>query len=702
MIKTQSTRAGLDEERSWSNPGTAVSIASGTDPASGSSPEALAVASLAPRAPIAWAPSDEAGDLWEHAVDSLPTAVAVLAADGIVLAVNERWTRGRRQGSADAVLSLGPGSNYFEAWERAAATQPFAIEALVALRAIVAGERDSFVGEYRSNSSPDERWYAIRAAPYRGSGRERVVVMHTDITARRRAERQARTQAGLLRTLDAAVVAVDAEGKITEWNQAAEELSGWSRAEMLGVQARDRVFPATSAEETERRWTTLQTTGHWRGDLVGLRRDGSSRSLHVGMTAIDGPRGEREGYVIVATDISDRLMAESKARDAADYIGAITNGITDGLVALDTAGRATYVNAAAVRLLGWPAEHLIGDVLHELTHYRHPDGTPHRFEDCPIVGACRNGAMAQVASDVFIRHDGTELPVSYTASPFRIGDQNAGAVLVFRDISEEQARHRRLRAVAKDLRWAQRVREALDGSAGRFELYAQPVVALGSGSVHYEELLLRMVRDGELVLPAKFLSAARRHGVITRIDRWVVGEAISLARGGRAVGLNLSAQAFADMTLLEEIERQLDSAALAPGSLIVEVAETAVAEDDGACQFLGRLSDLGCKIALDNFGSGSGGFTYLKKLPVDYLKIDGEFVGDLTTNEASHHVVEAVVRLARTFHCATIAERVEDEAAIDVLKELGVDYGQGYSLGRPAATRPTMTPSLTREIGAGR
>jgi EAL domain-containing protein (putative c-di-GMP-specific phosphodiesterase class I) len=203
--------------------------------------------------------------------------------------------------------------------------------------------------------------------------------------------------------------------------------------------------------------------------------------------------------------------------------------------------------------------------------------------------------------------------------------------------------------------------------------------------------------DGDAVLPGRFLSAAAQHGLMPQIDRWVLDKAIGLARGGRAVALNLSPQAFVDFELLADVELQLDFAAIDPALLMFEVTETSVIDDQElASRFMTRLHESGCMVALDDFGAGYAGFTYLKNLPINYLKIDREFVHDLGRNDASHHVVEAIVSLARGFGQRTIAEGVESEEVLQLLSDLGVQYAQGYFLGKPVPVgEPTNTGSVT-------
>jgi PAS domain S-box-containing protein len=526
-----------------------------------------------------------------------------------------------------------------------------------------------------------------------------VFVTRSVVPSQTRSEQQATTEAALLDKIDAAIVVLDRDGDVVEWNPGAERLYGWTRSEMVGHRCRERIFAATSEDQAERRWAELERTGHWRGDFRAVRRDGATITVHARTVATFDGAGRREGYVCVASDISERLEGERRQRDAADYLQAITNTVADGLFAVDAAGRVTFANDSTLEMLGYSREQLVGNVFHEFAHYRHADGTLHAFDDCPIVHAWNADQVARVDDDVFVRHDGTDLPVAYTAAPFHSGDEVSGCVVAFRDISEERARSQRLRTVARNFRLADRVREALDKPTGArgLELWAQPIVEIASGALHFEELLLRMRWDGDAVLPGRFLSAAVQHGLMPQIDRWVLDQAITLARRGRAVALNLSPQAFVDFELLAEVELQLDFAAIDPALLMFEVTETSVIEDqDRASHFMARLRESGCLVALDDFGAGYSGFTYLKTLPINYLKIDREFVRDLARNDASHHVVEAIVSLARSFGHRTIAEGVESEEVLQLLSDLGVQYAQGYLLGKPTPVgEPTNVGSVT-------
>jgi diguanylate cyclase (GGDEF)-like protein/PAS domain S-box-containing protein len=231
--------------------------------------------------------------------------------------------------------------------------------------------------------------------------------------------------------------------------------------------------------------------------------------------------------------------------------------------------------------------------------------------------------------------------------------------------------------------WISRIRRALDGE--RFELHAQPIVELATGDVVQRELLLRMRDDHrELLPPSAFLPTAERCGLIAEIDRWVITEAVKLAARGTAIAVNLSATSAGDPRVLALIESQLRRHDAEPTNLVFEITETAVMQNmDRATRFAERLVALGCRLSLDDFGTGFASFTYLKRLPVRYLKIDIDFVRDVTRSQRDMFVVRAIVALANDFGQQTIAEGVEDEHTADVLRRLGVTYAQGYRFGRP-------------------
>ena len=324
--------------------------------------------------------------------------------------------------------------------------------------------------------------------------------------------------------------------------------------------------------------------------------------------------------------------------------------------------------------------------------------TAPRPDEWPVLNAQRNGPARRI-DDVFVHRDGRDLHVAYSAAPFETDDGVQGCVVVFEDISERRAHEEQLEEEARKLSWIGRIQDAL--AEERFVLYAQPIVDVRSGEIVQSELLLRLREpDGTIIGPGAFLQIAEDYGLIGDIDRWVIARGAEIAATGRPVEVNLSARSVGDAGVLDHIEHCIELSGADPTSLVFEVTETALIQDEVAARrFAERLQELGCKLALDDFGTGYGGFTYLKQLPLDFLKIDIEFVRDLATNPASSHVVQAVVALARGFGLHTVAEGVEDAATLDLLGELGVDLAQGYHIARPGplAERVAPEPEIAEE-----
>jgi len=240
--------------------------------------------------------------------------------------------------------------------------------------------------------------------------------------------------------------------------------------------------------------------------------------------------------------------------------------------------------------------------------------------------------------------------------------------------------------------WLARLRRAL--AEDLFVLHFQPIVSLADGSISHHEALLRLAdeADGSLISPASFLPAAERYGLIREIDRLVLEKVTALlggadGRAGARIALNVSAVSVSDPAMLGYLARSLERHRVDPSLLVVEVTETAAISDmDTAKAFCAGVLALGCAVALDDFGAGFGSFQYLKHLPFSYLKIDGDFIRRLPASRTDQLVVEAIAGLARGMGAETIAEFVSDQPTITMLRLFGVDYAQGFELGRPGPT----------------
>jgi EAL domain-containing protein (putative c-di-GMP-specific phosphodiesterase class I) len=242
--------------------------------------------------------------------------------------------------------------------------------------------------------------------------------------------------------------------------------------------------------------------------------------------------------------------------------------------------------------------------------------------------------------------------------------------------------------------WLARLRRAL--AEDLFVLHFQPIVSLGDGLVGQYEALLRLADedDGSLVAPGAFLPAAERYGLIRDIDRMVLEKVAAMLGGehgrqGVRIAINVSALSVTDPTMLSHIERRLEWHGVDPSLLIVEVTETAAISDmRGAREFCAGVLELGCAVALDDFGAGFGSFQYLKHLPFSHLKIDGDFVRRLPVSRTDQLVVKALAGVVRGMGRETIAEFVGDEPTMSMLRSYGVDWAQGFEVGRPAERIP--------------
>ena len=558
------------------------------------------------------------------------------------------------------------------------------------------GNGAEFQTEYRIHRHDGTfRWHAFRARPLRAADGtiHTWVGSATDIHDEKRfaaslqkTEREAIEMLTLLDSVDAAAPVgfklVDHEFRIVRINERLARANGmppgahigrkvsevapqlWSQLEpvyqqaLMGESCGSLDLTTTSAEEPDRQL-------HWLASFFPVR---------VG--------DEIVGVGNVVVDVTDRHEAD-------EFRAVVMDNMAEGLYAVDAAGSLTYMNLAASRMLGWSEEDLQGVKVHDVVHFQRGDGEPIPEDACDLLAVRTRGRTIRNADDAFTRKDGTILRVAYSAAPLRTGSVISGVVVVFRDIADEIRERDAFRREIDALTWIGRIREAIEED--RLVLFTQPIRPLSDAHRPSEELLVRMIgRDGSVVLPGSFLPVAEKYGLIVEIDRWAIAQAIRrAARGDLVVEVNVSAASLGTADLLSFITRELHESGADPANLVFEITETALMRDIELGEaFAHGLAELGCGLALDDFGTGFGSLTYLKRLPLTHVKIDIEFVRDLVNNEANRRVVEVIVGLARAFGLHTIAEGVEDQETLEQLRAEGVEYAQGFHIGRPAPIEP--------------
>ncbi len=630
----------------------------------------------------------------QSTLDSLPYSIAVLGAGGEILLTNRTWKAFAAENGGDPSNCEG---NYLTACDSGAGEES-AAAAAEGLRILLADPASpEFTMEYPCHSPERERWYALRASRYEGPGEAAVVLSHVEVTDRRNAERRLRFQASLVDAANASVAATDGDGRVTHWSPGAQALYGWTSTEATGKLLRELILPAEGGGLLE---PTHEPDGRSEENLLVSRKDGSTFPVCVRSSPFTEAEGGRAGRILISMDLSARVSARRQLMTAHNHLRAVTDSMAEGLFTLDGEGRVTYLNRATEKLLGWSRHDVIGRVWDEVSRSRGRELPETSLGSRSI--SVTQGALGVVHVDdhAFMHRRGYELPVAFTASPMEADDGPGGCVVVFTDISERKSRERRLRDERDKGLVIDRIAGAL--SEDRLLLYGQPILNLRTKEVTQTELLLRMVEPGgEVCAPGTFLQIAEESGQIREIDRWVIARGLKMAAAGLNVQLNISARSIGDLSVMEHIERCFEQHGTDPGNVVFEMTETAILADEvAAIAFAERLHELGATLALDDFGTGYGSFTYLKRLAIDYLKIDMEFVRDIATNPASRHVVSAIVALARSFGLLTIGEGVEDSETKDVLLELGVDFAQGYHIGRPTATEQSSedaVPAVPRQ-----
>jgi diguanylate cyclase (GGDEF)-like protein len=268
-------------------------------------------------------------------------------------------------------------------------------------------------------------------------------------------------------------------------------------------------------------------------------------------------------------------------------------------------------------------------------------------------------------------------------------------VHVYSAREEATARH------SGEIHWLQKLQGALRDD--KFELYYQPIVHAQAGPARGPGLEVFVRMEGELgqpaAPPADFIRAAERYRLMPYVDRWVVQAVLSaLGRGGmklpegRSVAVNIAGQTLGDAEFLEFVVECFDHTGASPSDICFEVTESSVVANlDHARRFIAVLHGMGSEFALDDFGSGLSSFSTLKTLPMDYLKIDGSFIRNLAGDTVNQAMVAAMIELSRSLNFRIVAEQVEDQPSLDAVKRMGIDFVQGFIIGKPLPL--SMTPS---------
>jgi diguanylate cyclase (GGDEF)-like protein/PAS domain S-box-containing protein len=545
-----------------------------------------------------------------------------------------------------------------------------------------------------------------------------------------------------LHSVGDAVITADANGNVGYLNPVAEHLTEWSKDEARGRPLRQiyRIINETTRKPLEH----PAMLGVLDGPIVGadkhmllVSRSGREFAIEDTAAPINDSKGQHVGAILVFRDVTQqRQMQKQLSWQAShDPLTGLVNrrefeALLDRLIASareqNKRHALLYLDLDQFKVINDTCGHVAGDeLLRQVAGLMRP--LVRDSDTLARLGGDEFGILLEGCSPAQAEHIAHKLleslqdfrfvwddkifraGVSVGLVGIDAGSRSASGVLSTADAAcymakdggrnrvwvhkddDREAAHRH-----GEMEWVSRIMRAFDEN--RFMLYFQRVMPLSAESADqpYREVVVRMRgENGELVLPMAFIPAAERYGVMGAIDRWVVATAFEWLRDHPAdegLAVNLSSHSLGDEGFLDFVMERFRDARLSPRRICFEITETAaIANWNRASRFLSALKTMGCRFALDDFGSGMSSFAYLKSLPVDFIKIDGAFVRDMVHDEVDHAMVEAINRIAQVIGIRTIAEYVENGEILLKLRELGVNYAQGNGIHVPQPLERSKT-----------
>lgn len=585
----------------------------------------------------------------------------------------------------------------------------------------------------------------VRVSSYWLKDEEYFFYILRDITARKQAEEERRKLSRAVESSSSVVIITDLKGVIEYVNPKFSEVTGYTRDEVIGLSPRLLKSGESDSSVYADLWATISSGGEWKGELHNRKKDGSFYWARDSISGVKNSQGQITHYIGIQDDVTHEFELHERLGFQAshDNLTGLINRHeferrAERLLAsptLDNEEHAIcFMDLDQFKVINDSCGHTAGDELLRQMGQALQDGIRRRdtlarlggdefavlMEHCSLDHAhgvamtllktvqnfqfSWEGQSFRVGVSIgLVAINGgvsslTELIKQADAACYMAKDLGRNRIHIYRpDDTELALRH-------GQMQWVARINQAeIDD---RYCLYAQPIVSLTNANERHYELLVRMIGEqGELIPPGAFLPAAERYSLIEKLDTWVVKNAFSLLEAHPDfvqsidfVAINLSGPTLTNDTFLSDIMRRLKLSGIPPSKLCFEVTETvAISNLSTAINFISTLRKLGCRFALDDFGSGLSSFGYLKNLPVDYLKIDGMFVKDIVDDPIDYAMVKSINDIGQVMGMQTIAEFVESDEIKALLIEIGVNYAQGFGVGKPVP----FTQLLESESFAG-
>jgi diguanylate cyclase (GGDEF)-like protein/PAS domain S-box-containing protein len=680
--------------------------------------------------------------------ESMMEGVYRTTRDGRLLVVNPAFVQMLGYSSAEELCQLSAGSLYWYPSDRETYVRRMESEGEV--------RNDEYVLRRKNGSMlvVVDNGRVVRDKQGRVIGFEGTIA---DITERKKAETavfQAKERAQVtLQSIGDAVITTDSEGRIDYMNPVAESLTGWENREAQSQLIGDvlTVVDEATREASESPIVRCLREGQMLGlaeHTVLVNRRGQEIAIQDSAAPIRDRAGNLIGAVMVFHDVSkerrlhralhyqashDALTGLINRREFENRLTAAVEGVRQ-----DASCRHAllYLDLDQFKLVNDTCGHPAGDqLLKQVTgvlqsRVRSGDTLARLggdefgilLQSCSLDQALRVAeTLRQAIRDYrFIWQDGVlAVGVSVGIVEITSDTPTVASVMSAADVAcyaaKDQGRNRvqlykpdNVPERHREMHWVSKLTRACDES--RFELFYQPIVPIGATPrvrEHFELMLRLRDETGTLVTPVEFIPAAERYNIMPSIDRWVVRQALDRlvhrsASGVKpyTIAVNLSGTSLNDERFLEYLIAELSAHDLAPGAMCFEITETAaIANLGNVVYFMRELKARGCHFALDDFGSGLSSFMYLKTLPVDYLKIDGQFIENVTRDPVDRSMVEAISQVGKAMGIQTIAERVESAEVLAELGRLGIGFAQGFHIAEPRSTAgfPYLPEKILRD-----
>lgn len=563
----------------------------------------------------------------------------------------------------------------------------------------------------------------------------RMVGTVQDVTEHKLADMELKKLLAVIEHSVNIIFITDVKGDIEYVNSMFEKVTGWTKEEAIGQNPRILSSGKTPEAEYEDLWRTILAGKTWRGVVNNKKKDGHYYWVSSVLSPIKNERGEITHFLAMQEDISERKKMEERVQHLATYdsltglvnrarfIESVDECLSRQPQTNKQAGILMLIGIDHFALINDTYGHGVGDrLLQSLADVLLSTLKGANRHLCKAIGRLGGDEFAifhphlspqkgmEEAEGIRKKIEGIRLPgvpIHPTASigvvHYPTHGDTARELLSMSDAAMRRAKgmgrnkshfyrpeDKDLEKIHSRLSEKERIIKAI--SEDRFLPWFQPILGLWpeDGIQHYEALARLRDEEGNILSPAVFIDTAERFGLIGTIDNIIAEKTMKtqaeMGRNGRYLtfGMNLSGKDLGDEEFLSRLQSKIAETKADPDHLIFEITETAAVHDmDKAKRFIGALKKMGCRFSLDDFGVGFTSFTYLKELDVDYVKIDGSFIRRLHENYNDQLFVKAIVDVARGMGIKTVAEFVESEETLQLLKEYGVDYAQGYLIGKP-------------------